>query len=169
MLLGADVCASTNMYKGFEPCILPPTVTLLLTYGTRSIMGTCFRNALLLMQAFCFLTTRSKLSATSPRHSPSELTLNEAALSIISPLLQLDRDAGRLRDCRVRLNFSSLGSCALAGTGLPIDRHMTAEELGFSGPLRNRWGRTFRTQSFESCCVSGPRCHCLFEPSIVGC
>jgi argininosuccinate lyase len=50
---------------------------------------------------------------------------------------QLDRDAGRLRDCRARLNFSSLGSCALAGTGLPIDRHMTAKELGFTGPLRN--------------------------------
>eukprot|EP00897_Mesotaenium_endlicherianum_P000578 jgi/Mesen1/10520/ME000083S10026 len=49
----------------------------------------------------------------------------------------LERDAGRLKDCRERLNFSPLGSCALAGTGLPINRHMTAEALGFTAPLRN--------------------------------
>lgn len=49
----------------------------------------------------------------------------------------LERDAGRLADCRTRLNFSPLGSCALAGTGLPIDRHATAEALGFTAPLRN--------------------------------
>lgn len=76
-------------------------------------------------------------------------------LLTFSPPYQLDRDAGRLRDCRARLNFSSLGSCALAGTGLPIDRHMTAEELGFSGPLRNRWGmplkRLFRRYKVPAC------------------
>ncbi|KAF4400314.1 hypothetical protein G4B88_019523 [Cannabis sativa] len=50
---------------------------------------------------------------------------------------QLERDAGRLLDCRARLNFCPLGACALAGTGLPIDRFMTADELGFTGPLSN--------------------------------
>ncbi|XP_022976892.1 argininosuccinate lyase, chloroplastic-like [Cucurbita maxima] len=50
---------------------------------------------------------------------------------------QLERDAGRLSDCRVRLNLCPLGACALAGTGLPIDRFMTAEALGFTAPLRN--------------------------------
>jgi argininosuccinate lyase len=50
---------------------------------------------------------------------------------------QLDRDAGRLRDCRARMNYSPLGACALAGTSLPIDREMTARELGFSGPVTN--------------------------------
>jgi argininosuccinate lyase len=42
-----------------------------------------------------------------------------------------------LRDCQERLNFSPLGSCALAGTGLPIDRFQTAHSLGFTAPLRN--------------------------------
>jgi argininosuccinate lyase len=42
-----------------------------------------------------------------------------------------------LRDCQERLNFSPLGSCALAGTGLPIDRFHTAHSLGFTAPLRN--------------------------------
>ncbi|XP_058221258.1 argininosuccinate lyase, chloroplastic [Rhododendron vialii] len=50
---------------------------------------------------------------------------------------QLERDAGRLLDCRVRLNFCPLGACALAGTGLPIDRFMTSKALGFTAPLRN--------------------------------
>ncbi|KAK3231050.1 hypothetical protein Dsin_002931 [Dipteronia sinensis] len=50
---------------------------------------------------------------------------------------QLERDAGRLLDCRVRLNFCPLGACALAGTGLPIDRFMTAEILEFTAPMRN--------------------------------
>lgn len=49
----------------------------------------------------------------------------------------LERDAGRLSDCRARLNFSPLGSCALAGTGLPIDRFATASALGFTAPMRN--------------------------------
>ncbi|XP_073286650.1 argininosuccinate lyase, chloroplastic isoform X3 [Primulina huaijiensis] len=50
---------------------------------------------------------------------------------------QLERDAGRLLDCRERMNFCPLGACALAGTGLPIDRFMTSEALGFIAPLRN--------------------------------
>ncbi|GAB2295943.1 hypothetical protein Dimus_030091 [Dionaea muscipula] len=50
---------------------------------------------------------------------------------------QLERDAGRLIDCRARLNFCPLGACALAGTGLPIDRFMTSNALGFTAPLRN--------------------------------
>ncbi|XP_073526099.1 uncharacterized protein [Phyllobates terribilis] len=50
---------------------------------------------------------------------------------------QLERDAGRLKDCKARMNFCPLGACALAGTGLNIDRFMTSELLGFDGPLRN--------------------------------
>ncbi|CAO2837066.1 unnamed protein product [Amaranthus hypochondriacus] len=50
---------------------------------------------------------------------------------------QLDRDAGRLTDCKARLNYCPLGACALAGTGLPIDRIMTSDALGFTAPLRN--------------------------------
>jgi len=50
----------------------------------------------------------------------------------------LGRDLGRLRDCRARLDESPLGAAALAGTGFPIDRHMTARALGFAGgPMRN--------------------------------
>ena len=49
----------------------------------------------------------------------------------------LARDRARFRDARARMNLSPLGAAALAGTGFPIDRHATAERLGFDGPTRN--------------------------------
>jgi argininosuccinate lyase len=47
------------------------------------------------------------------------------------------RDRSRVRDAIVRLDESPIGAAALAGTGFPIDRHMTAEALGFREPTRN--------------------------------
>ena len=49
----------------------------------------------------------------------------------------LARDRGRLADARARLNECPLGAAALAGTSFPIDRHMTAEALGFDRPAAN--------------------------------
>jgi len=47
------------------------------------------------------------------------------------------RDLSRVRDARTRMNESPLGAAALAGTSFPIDRHMTAEALGFDRPAAN--------------------------------
>ncbi|OUS12160.1 argininosuccinate lyase [Rhodospirillales bacterium 47_12_T64] len=47
------------------------------------------------------------------------------------------RDRSRLVDCRKRLNECPLGAAALAGTSFPIDRHATAEALGFDRPTAN--------------------------------
>jgi argininosuccinate lyase len=49
----------------------------------------------------------------------------------------LARDRGRFSDARKRINESPLGAAALAGTSFPIDRHMTAAELGFDRPMAN--------------------------------
>lgn len=49
----------------------------------------------------------------------------------------LERDLGRFFDSSKRTNFSPLGAAALAGTGFPLDREMTAKELGFTGPIPN--------------------------------
>ena len=49
----------------------------------------------------------------------------------------LGRDASRFADARARMNESPLGAAALAGTSFPIDRHMTAEALGFDRPSAN--------------------------------
>ncbi|MFG1487966.1 argininosuccinate lyase [Oceanospirillum sp. HFRX-1_2] len=49
----------------------------------------------------------------------------------------LTRDYERLQDCRKRINILPLGAAALAGTTYPIDRHLTAELLGFDRPTEN--------------------------------
>ena len=47
------------------------------------------------------------------------------------------RDLSRCRDAIERMDECPLGAAALAGTGFPIDRHMTARALGFREPTRN--------------------------------
>ncbi len=47
------------------------------------------------------------------------------------------RDAERLADCRRRLNLCPLGSGAVAGATLPLDRTQMADGLGFDGPTAN--------------------------------
>jgi argininosuccinate lyase len=52
-------------------------------------------------------------------------------------LEMLERDAERMADCAKRLNVMPLGAAALAGTTYPLDRHYTAELLGFDRPAEN--------------------------------
>ena len=49
----------------------------------------------------------------------------------------LERDFSRFQDCGTRLNQCPLGAAALAGTTYPIDRHYSAELLGFERPTEN--------------------------------
>jgi len=50
---------------------------------------------------------------------------------------KLERDRGRLHDCRKRVNICPLGGAAVAGTSLPIDRHYSADLLEFDGVAAN--------------------------------
>ncbi|MBS0489843.1 argininosuccinate lyase [Phenylobacterium sp.] len=47
------------------------------------------------------------------------------------------RDASRFADARTRMNECPLGAAALAGSPFPIDRHATAQALGFAAPTAN--------------------------------
>jgi argininosuccinate lyase len=47
------------------------------------------------------------------------------------------RDADRLADCRKRLNVCPLGSGAVAGATLPLDRALMGQNLGFDAPTAN--------------------------------
>jgi argininosuccinate lyase len=50
---------------------------------------------------------------------------------------KFQRDRDRLADARKRVNISSLGAGALAGSSLAIDRHRTSQLLGFDAPAAN--------------------------------
>ena len=52
------------------------------------------------------------------------------------------RDCDRLADCRRRLNQCPLGSGAIAGAPLPLDRKFIAQELAFTAPAANSMDAT---------------------------
>ncbi len=56
---------------------------------------------------------------------------------VLAYAYMLKRDLSRLDDTLDRLNYSPLGSCALAGTTYPIDRKFVADELNFKGIVEN--------------------------------
>jgi len=60
-----------------------------------------------------------------------------AAHYFLAYVEKLQRDRERLRDCRRRLNVLPLGTAALAGTSLPIDREFVRRELGFDSVAAN--------------------------------
>ena len=59
---------------------------------------------------------------------------------LLAVIEQLERDAKRLESSYRSTNQNPLGSCAITGTGFPIDRHRTSELLGFDGPTGNTYG-----------------------------
>ena len=56
---------------------------------------------------------------------------------LLSFVAQLERDHQRLGNCCDIMNVSPLGSGAVAGSTLPLDREVTAKELGFSSVMGN--------------------------------
>ena len=69
----------------------------------------------------------------------------------------LERDAGRLSDALARLDECPLGAGALAGSGLPLDRRMTASALGFPRPTLNSMDsvadRDFALELASACAI----------------
>ncbi len=67
------------------------------------------------------------------------------------------RDRQRLADGLVRINVMPLGSAALAGTGLPIDREFVAQELGFPAVSNNSMDtvadRDFAIEFLSTCTI----------------
>ena len=65
-----------------------------------------------------------------------------AAHWLLAYVEMLLRDAARLRDCAARLNYCPLGSGAVAGATLALDRTIAASELGFTAPTSNSMDAT---------------------------
>jgi argininosuccinate lyase len=85
----------------------------------------------------------------------------------------LDRDRGRLADCRRRSNACPLGSAALAGTSFPIDRPMTAAALGFDRPTANSLDavsdRDFALEFLSAAAISAVHLSRLAEEIVIWC
>ncbi|MCH1542920.1 MAG: argininosuccinate lyase [Alphaproteobacteria bacterium] len=83
----------------------------------------------------------------------------------------LSRDAGRFHDARKRMNESPLGAAALAGTGFPIDRHMTAAALGFDAPMGNSMdavsARDFALEALSAAAICATHMSRLAEEIVI--
>src|SRR5947207_12453428 len=83
------------------------------------------------------------------------------------------RDRGRFADARKRMNESPLGAAALAGTSFPIDRAMTAKELGFDRPMRNSLDavadRDFVLELLAAAAISAMHLSRLAEEIVIWC
>jgi argininosuccinate lyase len=83
----------------------------------------------------------------------------------------LARDRSRLSDARKRMNENPLGAAALAGTSFPIDRHMTANALGFDRPTRNSLDtvadRDFVLETLAACAICSMHLSRLAEEIVI--
>lgn len=65
-----------------------------------------------------------------------------AAHWLLAYVSMIERDISRLADCRLRMNLCPLGSGAVAGATLALDRTIAAKALGFDGPTLNSMDAT---------------------------
>lgn len=72
---------------------------------------------------------RAMMPAYTHWQRAQPVTIGAYLLSFVE---MLARDWSRLKDCRMRLNVCPLGSGAVAGSTLPLDRQKTAQSLGFA-------------------------------------
>src|SRR5581483_2321816 len=86
------------------------------------------------------LLRRAEEAGQQPMPSYTHLQRAEPVLIahwMLAYLVMFERDAGRLLDCRKRVNLCPLGSGAVAGAPLALDRNVIAADLGFDGPTLN--------------------------------
>jgi len=81
---------------------------------------------------------RTTLFAAHTHTQPAQPTT--VAHYFLGVIEQLERDVRRLQAAYASTNRSPLGSCAITGTGFPIDRYLTSDLLGFDGPTGNTYG-----------------------------
>jgi argininosuccinate lyase len=81
---------------------------------------------------------RDTILAVHTHTQPAQPTT--VAHYLLGVVEQLERDWPRLKAAYERTNRNPLGSCAITGTGFPIDRQLTSDLLGFCGPTGNTYG-----------------------------
>lgn len=91
------------------------------------------------------LVTRAETAHEAVMPSYTHLQRAEPVLVahwLLAYVSMVERDLSRLADCRRRLNQCPLGSGAVAGATLTLDRTIAAEALGFDGPTQNSMDAT---------------------------
>ncbi len=104
------------------------------------VRAACDDLAALLTQMITITTSRAKLAGALAMPSYTHLQRAEPVLVahwLLAYCEMFLRDAERLLDCRKRLNFCPLGSGAIAGATLALDRELVAAELDFTAPTSN--------------------------------
>ena len=98
------------------------TITTLLTSLQKALLGQAEKHAGAIIPGYTHLQ----------RGQP--VTVGHHLLAYVE---MLERDKARLADCRKRVNICPLGSGALAGSTINLDRKQIAEDLGFDGITTN--------------------------------
>jgi argininosuccinate lyase len=91
------------------------------------------------------LLTQAKDAGDAAMPSYTHLQRAEPVLIahwLLAYVQMLLRDLSRLEDCSNRLNFCPLGSGAIAGATLALDRRIASNELGFVAPTANSMDAT---------------------------
>lgn len=86
------------------------------------------------------LVQKAKQAGEAPMPGYTHLQRAQPVLAghhLLAYYQMLTRDQQRLNDLYKRLDYMPLGSGALSGTGLPIDPHFVAKELGFANLIEN--------------------------------
>lgn len=94
-----------------------------------------------------------------------------AAHHLLAYVEMLDRDAGRLADAAARADVLPLGSGALAGSTIALDRAFIARQLGFSSVSQNSMDavadRDFACEFLSACAITGMHLSRLCEDTIL--
>jgi argininosuccinate lyase len=109
------------------------------------VRAACDEIAGLLAELVQATVARAKEAGTAAMPSYTHLQRAEPVLAahwLLAYCEMFLRDAARLGDCRNRLNSCPLGSGAIAGATLALDRELVAAELNFSAPTANSMDAT---------------------------
>jgi len=94
-----------------------------------------------------------------------------AAHHLLAYVEMLERDAGRLADAAKRANVLPLGSGALAGSTIALDRAFIAKQLGFDGVSQNSMDavsdRDFACEFCSACAITGMHLSRLCEDTVL--
>jgi argininosuccinate lyase len=94
-----------------------------------------------------------------------------AAHHLLAYVEMLERDAGRLADVAKRANVLPLGSGALAGSTIALDRAFMAKQLGFDGVSQNSMDavsdRDFACEFLSACAITGMHLSRLCEDTVL--